>query len=58
MTIMAFKCKTCGTELPTKQRLEIHKKVHKNARRRKSKIYEYGDPQLRTMSYLVGLPPG
>jgi hypothetical protein len=38
-----FRCRICNTELADEQRLENHLKVH---RRKKKKIYEYGDPYL------------
>jgi len=39
-----FKCNVCGLELPDEKRLENHRKVH--FRKKKSKVYEYGDPYL------------
>jgi hypothetical protein len=40
--ILIHRCKICGLELPTELRLVNHKKVHA----KKSKIYEYGDPEF------------
>lgn len=44
ITTKIFKCKICDAELPNEQRLKNHMKVHN--RKKKSKIYEYGDPYL------------
>lgn len=35
--ILKFKCKTCCSEFDTKERLDVHKRVHN----RRSKVYEY-----------------
>ena len=40
--LSSFKCKTCNMNFEDKQHLENHKKVHG----RKSKVYEYGDPEF------------
>ncbi len=39
--MLTFRCKTCDTEFEDNAHLENHRKVHG----RKSKIYEYGDPE-------------
>ncbi len=38
---MAYKCSKCDLEFEEERRLEIHKKVHG----RRSKVFEYGDPE-------------
>jgi transposase-like protein len=40
--LSSFKCKTCNMNFEDKQHLENHKKIHG----RRSKVYEYGDPEF------------
>lgn len=46
---MVFKCSKCGSVFEEKRRLEIHKQTHD----RKSKISEYGSPELIKIDYVV-----
>ena len=44
--MVSFKCKTCNMNFEDKRRLENHKKVHG----RKSKVSEYGNPEINIYS--------